>query len=108
MKHTLILCFLLLMPCYVLAHPNHSRTEIGEKEAEELSWALVNKLVEKHTIERSWLKADVKNIALTKSWGIPEWIVTFYNENEKDQAKKHLYVFLSIYGEYWGVNHRGK
>ncbi len=96
MKHALIICFLILTPAYLLAHPNHSRKEIGEKEAGELSWALVENLVKREKIELSCLKAEIKNIAMKKSWYIFSGLLHFIMKTKKIR-QKNIFMFFSVY-----------
>ena len=68
----------------------------------------VASLAEKSKIEKSWQSVKAAQVEKKTFKGNTEWVVTFNNSEISDPAKRTLYVFLTLGGEYFAVNHTGK
>ena len=89
-------------------HSNLSHGPIDIKGAKKRAEGMLNGLVKKGVIDKSWqgtkpVKAEKK----TFSKG-PEWVVSFNNLKLKDKSKQTLYIFYSLDGHYIAANYSGK
>ena len=91
-------------------HSNHesSHGAINASLAKAKAENMVNALVKKNVIDKSWqgtkpVKAEKKTFAKGE-----EWVVSFQNDKIEDKSKKVLYIFYSLDGHYIAANYTGK
>ena len=90
------------------SNQGHSHGPIDSHGAKKKAMGMLNGLVKKGIIDKSWqgtkpAKAEKK----TFSKG-PEWVVSFKNPRLKDKSKQTLYIFYSLDGHYIAANYTGK
>ncbi len=81
---------------------------IGEEQARTFAHFMIEKLVEKEKINKTWLEAKISKVTQKKFANELEWVVSYSNPKEKDESKKTLFIFLSQYGKVLGANFTGK
>lgn len=80
---------------------------ISEKRALELATNIVESIIQKGKIDKTWVKVKPTE-ALRKQFSNRfEWVVSFKNPAIEDKSKQILYVFLSVTGEYLAANYTG-
>lgn len=98
-----------LAPGFAFAHGSHEHgPDVTKEQATAKATEAVAKLVAEKKIEDSWqgAKADLTE---QRSFGKKtEWVVIFKNAKAKDEAKRTLYVFLSLDGRVLASNFTGK
>ena len=89
-------------------HSHGPVTQISESQALEKATSHVHNFVKKGKLDPSW--SEVRPTAGVKKQAKlgQEWVVTFDNLKIEDKAKKTLYVFLDLGGEYIAANFSGK
>lgn len=85
----------------------HHHEKITEKKAISIAKSMVKGLVEKGTIDKSWIKKDAEEVKQKKFGKSLEWVITFKNPELQDKSKETLYVFVNLYGRVTGVNYTG-
>lgn len=120
----LIFCFFLVTCLMTSAHGQealapvstmdlpHATTEATKSELKAVAIAKVKQLIVKGVIDQSW-QSDVVLTSLTlekrKHHDIERWVIRFENhDREKNPAKKKLYVFLKLSGDYLSADFNGK
>lgn len=95
-----------------LAQLDHGHTHdlppVTQDVAEIRAMEIVTALTEKDMIDKSWNSIQVSTIEQKMFDGHTEWVVTFQNDSIEDMAKRTLYVFLTLGGEYTGANYTGQ
>jgi hypothetical protein len=97
----------------VLAHgTDHGPTAptaepISEKKAAELATNIVESIIQKGKIAKSWIKIKPAETVKKLFTNRQEWVVAFKNPVVEDKSKQTLYVFLSLTGEYLAANFTG-
>ncbi len=87
---------------------SHSSGPISEVKAKSKAKRTMHNLVKRGVINKSWTSAKViKAEKKSFSKGL-EWVVSFYNDKEKDKTKQTLYIFYSLDGHYIAANFTGK
>lgn len=86
---------------------SHQAKPISQEEAEQVAAAQVAMIAYKGKIDESWKSAPVAFSEKKMFGGREEWVVSFTNDKVADPAKKTLYIFLSVMGEYIAANHTG-
>lgn len=101
-----------LIPIAAIAGPGHehghSHAAINQVQAESVAVKNIARLVESGKIDKSWAGVKVAKVEKKTFGSTPEWVVVFQNNEIADAAKRTLYVFLSVDGEYLAANHTGK
>ncbi|PIR22518.1 MAG: hypothetical protein COV44_07465 [Deltaproteobacteria bacterium CG11_big_fil_rev_8_21_14_0_20_45_16] len=85
-------------------HQSYSSVPLTEKQLGQRGKVLVGQLVTAKRMDASWSKVDPLEV---KSQG-QEWVVSFKNPKEKDETKRMLYIFMTIFGDALAANHTGK
>ena len=87
---------------------SHASGPVNQDTAKANASKIVASLVKRNKLDKSWGSAVASSIEKKTFKGQPEWVVVFQNDEVTDTAKKKLYVFLTIGGEYIAANHSGK
>ena len=104
-----ILCFLSITAMAGSGHSHgYSSAPVTQGEAKSIAKSVINSLVERNKIEKSWMPINATSVEKKVIKGSPEWVVVFMNDKINDDAKQKLYVFLTPSGEYIAVNYTGK
>ncbi|MDH5231447.1 MAG: DUF6488 family protein [Gammaproteobacteria bacterium] len=113
LKHLLFIgLFSLAFPCFAtgpghLAH-KHKQGYIDYYKAKERGKLIVEKLVQRGSLPKSWAMANEIE-ADTKTYKeITEWVISVYNPAILDRSKRTLYIFLSLKGDYVAANFTGE
>lgn len=86
----------------------HSHEPVSQDIAEQNASRIVNTLIKKGIIEKSWSGIAVDTAEKRKFDGKQEWVVSYKNEAASDPEKRKLYVFLTLTGNYIAANYTGK
>lgn len=86
----------------------HPATTIEASEAVAVALKHVKLLVKKGKIEKSWEEVDDGWGKIKKFGKRNEWVVTLKNSRANDPAKRTLYFFFSLKGDYIAANFTGK
>jgi len=86
----------------------HSQASINQDVAVLKATKIVNNLVERNTIEKSWKTIKLNSIEKKVFKGKSEWVASFVNKKVTDVKKQKLYVFLTLGGDYIAANYTGK
>ncbi|MDH5545891.1 MAG: DUF6488 family protein [Gammaproteobacteria bacterium] len=119
MKKVLVLLVAGLLATSVFAHEGHKGHGSGnpykdfdipieQKDAETFAKSVIDRLVEKKKISESWRNAGFLGATQKVFKDQPEWVVSYKNVSIKEESKQVLYVFLSTYGEFLGINYTGE
>ncbi len=87
---------------------DHKRREVSSLKIKINAARQVKQLVADKKIEPSWKKADRLSVEKKVFGKNTEWVVTYENSVVKDSAKKKLYIFFNLYGDYIAANFTGK
>jgi hypothetical protein len=87
--------------------PTQVTEPITEKRAYELATSIVESIVQKGKIDKSWLKVKPSDAVKKQISNRFEWVVSYKNPAVEDKSKQTLYVFLGITGEYLAANFTG-
>ncbi len=87
---------------------SHSSGPISEVNAKSKATRTMQNLVKRGVINKSWTSAKVIKAEKKSFSKGPEWVVSFYNDKEKDKTKQTLYIFYSLDGHYIAANFTGK
>ena len=85
----------------------HSHAPITQLQAERAASDIVLQLAAKSKIDASWETVQINNSLKKKFGNNLEWVISFENENISDPAKRTLYIFLTLSGEYLAANYTG-
>jgi hypothetical protein len=88
--------------------PSHTHNPITQQQAREFAKLVVDAMLREKAVGESWSKATVASADKKKRGRKTEWVVVFNNPAESDPAKRKLYVFLDLEGEYVAANHSGR
>jgi hypothetical protein len=88
--------------------PSHSHSQITQKQAGEFARQVIAAMIRERAVGESWGKAALASATKKKRGRATEWVVVFNNAAEPDPAKRTLYVFLDLEGEYLAANHSGR
>jgi hypothetical protein len=80
---------------------------ISEKKASEIATNIVESIIQKRKIDKSWIKVKPAETVKKQFANRQEWVVAFKNPAVDDKSKQTLYVFLSLTGEYLAANFTG-
>ena len=116
-----LVIILLVMLCSPgsMAHEGHKGHSSGNpykdfdmpielEDARKFAKDVIDKLVDKKKIDATWKDAVFKAAEQKEFKNEIEWVVTYENPRVEDSAKRTLYVFLSRYGEFLGINYTGQ
>lgn len=84
----------------------HSHEKISETKALTIAKSMVNGLIKKGTIDKSWQNIDASKIQKKMFGKNEEWVVNFKNP-KMSKDKQTLYVFISLFGKVTGANYTG-
>ena len=87
---------------------SHSSGPISEVKAKDKATRTMHNLVKRGVINKSWTTAKVIKAEKQSFSKGEEWVVSFYNDKEKDKTKQTLYIFYSLDGHYIAANYTGK
>ena len=86
---------------------SHSQTPVNQATAKTNATIIVDSLVERNKLEKSWASLKVSSIEKKVFGGNTEWVAVFFNEKITDTDKQKLYVFLTLGGDYIAANFTG-
>ena len=87
---------------------SHAQAPVTKETAEKNAEKVVASFVVSGKIDKSWAPITASTSEKKEFSGRSEWVVIFINEKITDTAKKKLYVFLTLSGEYIAVNYTGE
>ncbi len=104
----LALTLAVIGPAY--AHPEHDmyETENPRLVAVTSAMAVVDRLVERGTVNASWRGREPVSANLRQRNGATEWVVAFQNDAITNPEQRTLYVMLSQGGVYLAANYSGE
>lgn len=86
----------------------HSHDPISAETAKINATQIRNLMVEEKVLDISWKPLLASSVQKKMVNGQEEWQVTFVNETVSDPAKKTLFIFLTLSGDYVAANFTGK
>ena len=86
---------------------SHSQVAVNQATATTYATKIVDSLVERNKLEKSWASINVSSIEKKVFGGNTEWVAVFVNENITDEDKRKLYVFLTLGGDLIAANFTG-
>ncbi len=86
---------------------SHAQAPASKETAERNAEKSISSLVVSGKIDKTWESAIASSSEKKDYNGRSEWVVVFINEKIADPARKKLYVFLTLAGEYIAANHTG-
>lgn len=86
---------------------SHEQAPASKDAAEKNSEKAIASLVTTGEIDKTWESVTASSSEKKDYSGRSEWVVIFINEKIADPAKKKIYVFLTLGGEYIAANHTG-
>jgi hypothetical protein len=114
MKSLLVLSMLTLAG-QVFAHADHpprvadcAKQECTKKEIESAVPLTLQFLTDSGRLDKMWLSKKITKVEKQKFEKSEDWVVTVNNPQEKDAAKKNLYIFITTSGIFGGLNFTGK
>ena len=87
---------------------SHSYTPVSQDKAGTNASEIVEALVKRNKLDKSWNAITPSSVEKKTIEDNPEWIAIFVNEQISDPAKRKLYVFLTLGGDYIAANFTGK
>ncbi len=100
---------LAMAPLTLVAHSNHASFDpITQEQAEEAANNIVKNLVTTKQLPESWKTAKQQPITQRDTKHGTVWVVVFKNDNEKDESKQTLHVFVDEFGNPVSANHTGE
>lgn len=87
---------------------SHSNTAVNQETAKVNATKIVVSLANRKKLDNSWATVKANSVEKKEFKGNPEWVVVFVNDEITDPAKKTLYVFLTLGGDYIAANYSGK
>ena len=87
---------------------SHSAAPVSQGEAKVIATKMIAGLAAKNKIEKSWKSVKAAQVEKKTFKDDTEWVVIFNNSEISDPAKRKLYVFLTLDGEYIAANYTGK
>lgn len=87
---------------------SHSNTPVNQETAKTNAIKIVASFTQRKKLDGSWSSVAASSVEKKVFKGNPEWVVVFVNDKISDPAKKKLYVFLTLDGDYIAANHSGK
>ena len=85
----------------------HSHSPANQETATANATKAVAALVSSNKIDKSWASITASSAEKKEFKGKQEWVIVFVNDKITDPAKKKLYVFLTLGGDYIAANHTG-
>jgi len=86
---------------------SHSAAPVDQATAQTKATTVVAGLVKRNKLAKSWASVAVNSANKKDFKGKKEWLITFVNNKVADKAKKKLYVFLTLSGDYIAANFSG-
>jgi hypothetical protein len=81
--------------------------ECTEVQVKEVLPKALDILIKAREVKESWLKVPVEKIEKKQFSKGQEWVISFFDETQKDKTKQRLYVFVSLDGWLNGANNSG-
>jgi uncharacterized protein DUF6488 len=85
----------------------HSHTPADQATATTNATKVVVALANKNKLDKSWASIIASSVEKKVYNGTPEWVAVFVNDKITDPAKRKLFVFLTLNGEYIATNFTG-
>lgn len=111
---TLLLGFILgLLPITAMAGSghdhghSHSNAPVNQATATTTATTIVAEFVKRKKLGESWASIKAGSVEKKEYKGSSEWVVSFVNDKITDPAKRTLYVFLTLTGDYIAANYTG-
>lgn len=111
---TFLLGFILgLLPITAMAGSDHdhghshSTAPVNQTTATATATTIVAEFVQRKKLDESWASITASSVEKKAYKGSSEWVISFVNDKITDPAKRTLYVFLSLGGDYIAANHTG-
>ena len=86
----------------------HSHGPVDQETAKIMATAAVVDLAKSEKLDASWAAITASSVEQKVFKNSPEWIVIFVNDEISDPAKRKLYVFLTLGGDYIAANYTGE
>ena len=105
-----LLIFSLSFVSETSAHSNHhhAKKKVSQTTINSKAQKHIEVLIKKKKLPSSWRKATLLSSEKKRFKGRIEWLITFRNANAPDNAKKVLYMFFNVYGNFLAANFTGK
>lgn len=94
-----------------IAHPEDEggwRQAASREQVKAVAKTAIDTMVLRKLIEPSWNDLEPVSAATRVANGYTEWVVIFENPKATDPAKRKVYVFTNVYGDYLAANHTGE
>jgi len=85
-----------------------AKAPVDEATIKENAIKIVDGLVKRDKLDKSWASTTVNSIEKISFRGTPEWLAIFVNDKITDTDKQKLFVFLTLGGDYLAANFTGK
>ena len=112
MKSILAGLALALFPLTAVAGAGHNHSHghdpVSAEKAAAIATQRVEHLAANGKIDASWKGIKAETPEQKRFGGNLEWVVSFKNEAVKEPAKRTLYLFLTLEGEYLAANYTGE
>ena len=113
---TATICSVLLIAGPVFAGAGHEHNQAGghshgpitKEKAISKAEKLLNRLVKRGKVDKSWGNKKAANAEKKTYSGKNEWVVSFNNPDLTDKSKQTLYMFFKLDGHYLATNYSGK
>lgn len=106
---TIAICLGLVMasPSASLGHedPSHHEQHISPRRAESIARHNIADAVRRGGLASSWSKAFTLGSEMETRKGVEYWLMELVNVEEPDEAKRSLFVLVTVTGEYAGYSH---
>lgn len=93
-----------------IAHPEDEgfRQAATREQVKSVAKTAIDTMVLRKLIEPGWSDLEPVSATTRVANGYTEWVVTFENSRAADPAKRRVYVFINVYGDYLAANHTGE
>ena len=93
-----------------IAHPEDEgfRQAATREQVKAVAKTAIDTMVLRKVIEPSWNDLEPVSATTRTANGYTEWVVIFENPKATDSAKRKVYVFTNVYGDYLAANHTGE
>ena len=102
-----------LVTLLFLAHPAWSHGDHGhsapvsKQEVKLRSGAVLQQLLRQNSLAPTWENSPIAATDIQETAYGDMWIVKYSNADEKDSAKRDLYIFIDLFGNVVSANHLG-
>jgi hypothetical protein len=87
---------------------SHSITPVSQETAIKIATSVVVDFAQRKKVDESWATITSNSVEQKEFNGKLEWVVFFDNDKITDPAKRTIYVFLTLTGDYIAANYSGK